>query len=63
MYFLKNKSEVADCIRKFVLQVKVNLEYKIKKMRSDNGKEFVDHQVRSEREIRTVTEAARTMLL
>lgn len=86
VYFLKNKSEVAGCIRKFVQQVKVNPGHRIKTIRSDNGKEFINQEVKkiteengiihqtsvdytleqngcAEREIRTITEAARTLLL
>jgi hypothetical protein len=39
-FFLHNKSEVANCFKKFAMRAKNEFEIKIKKIRSDNDKEF-----------------------
>ncbi|XP_023210367.1 uncharacterized protein LOC111613252 [Centruroides sculpturatus] len=85
VYFLKGKNEAKDKIRKCIKYIKNNLNYKVKIIRTDNGKEEVNrliketkeekgivHQLsckyssqqnsRIEREMRTIVEAARTMI-
>ena len=84
VYFLKQKSEVKDNLKEFIISLK-NQETRIKAVRTDNGLEFCNHDVslmlqnygiehqRSvvytpeqngtiEREIRTTTELARSLL-
>jgi transposase InsO family protein len=39
-FFLHDKSEVANCFKKFAKRAQNKFEIKIKKIRSDNGKEF-----------------------
>jgi transposase InsO family protein len=39
-FFLHDKSEVATCFKKFAKRAQNEFEVKIKKIRSDNGKEF-----------------------
>jgi transposase InsO family protein len=39
-FFLHDKSEVANCFKKFAKRAQNEFEVKIKKIRSDNGKEF-----------------------
>lgn len=86
VYFLSNKSDTVKHINKFLMYITNNLGHKVKIIRSDNGKEFINQQMQfimdkmgiihqtscaytpeqngcAEREVRTVTEAARTMLL
>lgn len=41
VYFLKQKSEVADRIKEFVTQTHVQTKHRIKVIQSDNGTEFV----------------------
>ena len=85
VFFLKNKSEVKDCFVKFLKFAYCATGNKIKTLRTDNGTEFVNHDMKrllekkgivhqttipyspqqngkAEREMRTVVEAARTML-
>ena len=40
VFFLHDKSEVASCFKKFVKRAQNKFEVKLKKIRSDNGKEF-----------------------
>ena len=40
VFFLHDKSEVASCFKKFVKRAQNEFEMKLKKIRSDNGKEF-----------------------
>ena len=40
VFFLHDKFEVASCFKKFVKRAQNEFEVKIKKIRSDNGKEF-----------------------
>ena len=40
VFFLHDKSEVASCFKKFAKRVQNEFEVKLKKIRSDNGKEF-----------------------
>ena len=40
MFFLHNKIEVASCFKKFAKRAQNEFEVKLKKIRSDNGKEF-----------------------
>ena len=40
VFFLHDKSEVASCFKKFAKRAKNEFEVKLKKIRSDNGKEF-----------------------
>jgi hypothetical protein len=39
-FFLHDKSKVADCFKKFAKRAQNEFEVKIKKIRSNNGKEF-----------------------
>ena len=40
MFFFHDKSEVASCFKKFAKRAQNEFEVKLKKIRSDNGKEF-----------------------
>ena len=40
VFFLYDKSEVASCFKKFAKRAQNEFEVKLKKIRSDNGKEF-----------------------
>ena len=40
VFFLRNKSEVASCFKKFTKRAQNEFEVKLKKIRSDNRKEF-----------------------
>jgi transposase InsO family protein len=40
IFFLHDKSKVANCFKKFAKRAQNEFEVKIKKIRSDNGKEF-----------------------
>ena len=40
MFFLYDKTEVASCFKKFAKRAQNEFEVKLKKIRSDNGKEF-----------------------
>ena len=40
MFFLHDKTEVALCFKKFAKRAQNEFEVKLKKIRSDNGKEF-----------------------
>ena len=40
VFFLHDKSEVASCFKKFAKRVQNEFEVKLKKIRSDNEKEF-----------------------
>ena len=40
MFFLHDKSEIASCFKKFAKRAQNEFEVKLKKIRSDNGKEF-----------------------
>ncbi|GBP34018.1 Retrovirus-related Pol polyprotein from transposon TNT 1-94 [Eumeta japonica] len=44
IYFLKNKNEAFECFQKYKAKVKNKLNRKIKILRSDNGKEFVNKE-------------------
>lgn len=46
VYFIKAKSEVASKIKSFVEMVNNQTEYKIKTIRSDNGTEFVNSELK-----------------
>ena len=39
-FFLDDKTEVASCFKKFAKRAQNKFEVKLKKIRSDNGKEF-----------------------
>ena len=45
VYFLKNKSDVYECFEKFVEYVQTHTGHKIKHIRTDNGREYVNHRV------------------
>lgn len=85
VFFMKEKSEVADHLKFFVKNIKKENGVEIKVLRSDNGTEYINKEVesflrdegirhqrsvpytpeqngRAEREMRTIVEAARTML-
>lgn len=85
VYFLKQKWETKQKIEGFLKQFENEFDVKVKRIRSDNGTEFINKQVenmliekgiiheksvvytpeqngRIEREMRTIVEAARTML-
>ena len=40
VFFLHDKTEVASCFKKFAKRAQNKFEVKLKKIRSDNGKEF-----------------------
>ena len=40
VFFLHDKTEVASCFKKFAKRAQNEFEVKLKKIRSDNGKEF-----------------------
>ena len=40
VFFLHDKTEVASCLKKFAKRAQNKFEVKLKKIRSDNGKEF-----------------------
>jgi transposase InsO family protein len=40
LFFLHDKSEIASIFKKFAKKAQNGFDYKIKKIRSDNGKEF-----------------------
>jgi transposase InsO family protein len=40
VFFLHDKTEVAACFKKFAKRAQNEFEVKLKKIRSDNGKEF-----------------------
>lgn len=86
VYFMKHKSEVKQHLKYFLLSSKKETGNEVKILRSDNGLEFDNQEVKSllkekgirfqktvpytpeqngkaEREMRTIVEAARTMLL
>ena len=86
VYFLKNKSDTMLCLQKFIANIENQHGIKIKVLRTDGGKEFVNTQMRqlvnkhgivhqttvaytpeqngvAERDMRTVVEGARTILL
>jgi transposase InsO family protein len=46
-FFLHNKSEVAACFKKFAKRAQNEFEVKIKKIRSDNGKEFDNTNIKA----------------
>lgn len=85
VYFIKQKSEVAKLVEKYVRHVKSDTSYSVVALRTDNGSEYVNKDVkmfieshgikhqktvpftpeqngRIEREMRTIVEAARTMI-
>lgn len=85
VYFIKQKSEVAKLIEKYCRNVKSSTSCSVVAIRTDNGREYVNNDVkmfieshgiqhqrtvsfnpeqngRAEREIRTLIEAARTMI-
>lgn len=45
-YFLRNKSETASKIRAFIQATKVNPGYKIEVIRSNNGTEFINKEMK-----------------
>lgn len=85
IFFIKEKSEVKRVLDRYLKSVKMNTNFEVKVMRSDNGTEFVNVDVTkileengirhqrtvpyspeqngsAEREMRTIVEAARTMI-
>jgi len=44
VYFIQNKSQALDCFKKFKAMVENQTGRKIKKLRTDNGKEYVNHE-------------------
>lgn len=46
MYFIKSKSEVSSKIKSFVEFVNNQTEHNVKKIRSDNGTEFVNDEIK-----------------
>lgn len=85
IFFIKAKSEVKHIVDKYLKSVKMDTNFDVKVMRSDNGTEFVNVDVSkileekgirhqrtvpyspeqngsAEREMRTIVEAARTMI-
>lgn len=86
VYFLRHKSETKNKIEEFIEEFENQFNCKIKRVRSDNGKEFINREVekifkakgiihettvsytpeqngRIEREMRTIVESARTMII
>lgn len=83
-FFIKNKSDVKECIEKFIARAERETGCKLKVLRTDNGLEFVNSELkimlenrgivhqksivytpqqnRAEREMRTLVEAAQTMI-
>ena len=51
MFFLHDKSEVASCFKKFAKRVQNEFEVKLKKIRSDNGKEFDNTNIQAYYEV------------
>ena len=47
VFFLHDKSEVASCFKKFAKRAQNEFEVKLKKIRSDNGKEFDNTNIES----------------
>jgi transposase InsO family protein len=45
VFFLHDKTKVTACFKKFVKRAQNEFEVKIKKIRSDNGKEFVNANI------------------
>ena len=45
LYFLKNKSDVYECFKKFEEYVQTQTGHKIKRFRTDNGREYINHRV------------------
>jgi transposase InsO family protein len=45
VFFLHDKTEVIACFKKFAKRAQNELDVKIKKIRSDNGKEFVNTNI------------------
>lgn len=42
VYFMKNKNETLNAFLKFKAFVENQIDYKIKKLRTDNGKEYIN---------------------
>jgi transposase InsO family protein len=47
IFFLHDKSEVANCFKKFANRAQNEFEVKIKRIRSDNGKEFNNTNIKA----------------
>lgn len=85
VFFLKHKSEVKTAIKNYILKTERQTGFKVKCLRSDNGLEFVNKDLKSflessgiihqrsvvytpqqngraERDMRTIVEAARSMM-
>nr|GEY21879.1 uncharacterized mitochondrial protein AtMg00810-like [Tanacetum cinerariifolium] len=45
VFYLKKKSDVADCIMSFIKRMENLNEVRVKELRSDNGKEFKNHKL------------------
>lgn len=45
VYLLKRKSEVFDCLRQYVEEVEAKWNLEVSKIRSDNGKEYVNNNM------------------
>nr|GFA34821.1 integrase, catalytic region, zinc finger, CCHC-type, peptidase aspartic, catalytic [Tanacetum cinerariifolium] len=69
--FLRSKDEASDFIIKFLKMIQVRLKVLVRRIRTDNGTEFVNQTLREyyeenglvERRNRTLIEASRTMLI
>lgn len=85
VYFIKQKSEVAELVKKYMRSMKSDMSCSVVVFRSDNGLEYINKNVKSffesygithqttvaytpeqngraEREMRTIVEAARTLI-
>jgi hypothetical protein len=47
VYFLRHKNEVSKCIKDFKIFAENQLERKMKALRSDNGKEYVNNELKA----------------
>ncbi|GJT95818.1 retrovirus-related pol polyprotein from transposon TNT 1-94, partial [Tanacetum coccineum] len=45
IFFLKKKSDAADCIMSFIRKIETLNEVRVKELRSDNGTEFKNHKL------------------
>ncbi|GJS71793.1 retrovirus-related pol polyprotein from transposon TNT 1-94 [Tanacetum coccineum] len=62
VHFLKKKSQAPEMIMSFIKMVENENDVKVKQIRTDNGDEFRNHELETERKNRTLIEADRTML-
>ena len=46
VYFMKNKSDALQCFKHFLADVSCHTKWKVKKLRTDNGREYVNQRFR-----------------